>query len=97
MIKWLMVAVFLVISVVLLSGHGAWLIAGYNTAGKEQKAAYDEKKLCRATGVMTLIITVETAILCLSPGEVLAIPYLIALCITIALSMVYINLKCKRK
>lgn len=97
MIKWLLVALFFVVSVVLLSGHGAWLIAGYNTSSKEQKAVYDEKKLCRATGVMTLIITIETTILCLSPGEILAIPYLIALCITIALSMVYINLKCKRK
>lgn len=27
---------------------GAFLIAGYNTASAEEKAQYDEKKLCRA-------------------------------------------------
>ena len=32
------------------------MIAGYNTASPEEKAAYDEKALCRAVGVLVLVI-----------------------------------------
>lgn len=48
--------VFLVMGVFLLFGKGSWLIAGYNTATPEEKAKYDRKKLCRATGVLCEII-----------------------------------------
>ena len=40
--------IFLVLGTVLAFGKGAFLIAGYNTASAEEKAQYDEKKLCRA-------------------------------------------------
>ncbi len=51
------VAAFLVIiGIVLLTGHGSVLIAGYNTMKKEEKEKYDEKKLCRGTGILVLIV-----------------------------------------
>ncbi len=40
--------IFLVLGTVFAFGKGAFLIAGYNTASAEEKAKYDEKKLCRA-------------------------------------------------
>ena len=40
----------------LLSGRGSWLIAGYNTAPKEKKARYDEKKLCRVMGAGLAVV-----------------------------------------
>ena len=43
-------ALLIIPSVLLLFGRGAFLIAGYNTASPEKKAAYDEQKLCRVTG-----------------------------------------------
>ena len=43
-------ALLILPSILLLCGKGAFLIAGYNTASPEQKAAIDEKKLCRVTG-----------------------------------------------
>lgn len=49
-IIWVGFVIFLVISIVLLSGHGSWFISGYNTASKEEKSKYNEKKLCRTTG-----------------------------------------------
>lgn len=57
--EWLVWAIFVLlvtISAVLLSGHGANLIAGYNTSSKKEKAKYDEKKLCRVvgTGILTI-------------------------------------------
>ena len=49
-IIWIVFAFFAVISMVLLSGHGANMIAGYNTSTKEEKSRIDEKKLCRVIG-----------------------------------------------
>ena len=44
-IVWIVFAIFAVLSITLLSGHGSWFISGYNTATKEEKEKYDEKKL----------------------------------------------------
>lgn len=49
-IVWVVFVILVTISAVLLSGHGANLIAGYNTAPKEVKEKYDEKKLGRVIG-----------------------------------------------
>lgn len=54
---WILIVLLLIIDITLLSGHGSWLISGYNTASKEEKAQYDEKKLCRVTGGGMLAIT----------------------------------------
>lgn len=54
---WVVFSIFAVISIVLLSGHGSNLIAGYNTASKEEKSKYDNKKLCRITGAGMSVIT----------------------------------------
>lgn len=51
-------AVFAILSIILILGHGGVLIAGYNTASKEEKAKYDEKKLCRTVGIGMAIISV---------------------------------------
>lgn len=56
-IIWVVFAFFFVISVMLLSGHGSWFISGYNTASKEEKEKYNEKKLCRTMGIGMSVIT----------------------------------------
>ena len=50
-IVWIVFVIFAVFSIILLSGHGSWFISGYNTASKEEKEKYDEKKLCRTIGM----------------------------------------------
>ena len=40
---WVVFVLFLAMSVTLLTGHGSWLISGYNTASKKEKAKYNEK------------------------------------------------------
>jgi len=47
-----------VLSIILISGHGSWFISGYNTATKEEKAKYDEKKLCRTMGIGMSVIAI---------------------------------------
>lgn len=56
-VMWGIAILFLVLSLVLLSGHGGFLISGYNTSSPVKKAQYDEKKLCRVTGAGMLFIT----------------------------------------
>ncbi len=63
--KWILFVIMAVISVILISGHGSWLIAGYNTASKDEKVKYDAKKLCRTTGIGMGAITVLILIMCL--------------------------------
>ena len=55
---YLVAAVFAGIAVLLLSGRGAWLIAGYNTSSPEEKQKYDEKRLCRFMGSGAAVIAV---------------------------------------
>ena len=56
-IIWIVGILFAIISAVLISGHGENLIAGYNTAGREEKNKYDTKKLCRVVGTGIALIT----------------------------------------
>ena len=51
MIVWIVFGIFAVISIILFSGHGSWFISGYNTASKEERKKYDEKKLCWTMGI----------------------------------------------
>lgn len=48
------IALFIVLGIVFLSGRGADLIAGYNTMAEEEKAKYDERALCRFMGKLML-------------------------------------------
>ena len=55
------ISVLLVLAIfglVFRAGKGAFLIAGYNTAPKEEKERMDEKKLCKAVGNLFLILAV---------------------------------------
>lgn len=56
---WLLIALFGVMSALFLMGKGSFLIAGYNTSSPQQKAMYDEKKLCRVMGVGMSVITLS--------------------------------------
>jgi len=60
-----MVVLFAVLAAVFFAGRGSFLIAGYNTADKAEKAKYDEKKLNRVMGAGMSIIA-----LLLIPGAV---------------------------
>ena len=57
-IVWIGFIIFAVLSIVLISGHGSWLISGYNMASKEEKAKYNEKKLCRIMGIGMSVIAI---------------------------------------
>ena len=93
----IMAVVFLFLSITFLIGKGSWLIAGYNTSSKEEKEKYDEKKLCRAMGIMCAVLAVLTGLLALLDKESLAMIYFIMLCIIVIITLVFVNTKCKKQ
>ena len=67
------IAILLLLGILFSKGKGAFLIAGYNTAGLEEKKKYDEKALCRFVGkLMTALagccagIALGTALDCMA-------------------------------
>ena len=56
-IVWIIFIIFAVLSIALLLRHASWFISGYNTASKEEKEKYNEKKLCRTMGIGMSVIT----------------------------------------
>lgn len=58
MLFFLLSIVFAVLSILLFSGRGSSLIAGYNTMPEDQKAQYNELRLCRFMGVINSGFTI---------------------------------------
>ena len=52
----IMCVIFAALIAVLLTGHGSFLIAGYNTATPKEREKYDQKKLCRVIGAGIAVV-----------------------------------------
>ena len=99
-ILWTMVIIFAILGIVLLTGHGAGLIAGYNTASQAEKDRYDEKKLCRVIGSGILFIAVLMAAMAVWINVLPAYFYWIFTGLVVAASIVMVvlaNTICKKK
>ncbi len=86
------------LAIALLCGHGADLIAGYNTAKPAEKAKWNKKALCRGVGVLLLAMLVCIELFCL--GGVFGVTPLMwiggaLLVVVTALGLIWIN-KSKR-
>lgn len=98
-IFWTLTAIFGIWSLVLLSGHGAASIAGYNTMTEDKKKTIDEKKLCFVMGICMSVCALTmlyTAIL--GPNITITTTIIASSIITIDLVVtIYIaNTKCKK-
>ena len=97
----LLVAVFMaIISIVFLTGNGADLIAGYNTADSSEKSKYDEKKMCRVMGTGMSVITVLLFVMAIWSAVLPASFAYIFICVVIAdcvVMIVLLNTICKKK
>ncbi|OZS76699.1 hypothetical protein CF394_15320 [Tetzosporium hominis] len=65
-INLLLVIPFLVMAYFLSQGKGAFLIAGYNTMSKKEKAKYDELALCKFMSKVLYGISFSMVLLSLS-------------------------------
>lgn len=91
-ITYIVAGLMFVLSLILLSGRGSWLIAGYNTMSKEQQNKYDSKKLSRATGIMSIITSI--ALLALAFSLINATVFLIIIFISVTVTIIYTNKFC---
>jgi len=48
----------LLIAIPLLMGKGGFLVAGFNMMSKNEKAKFDEKRVCRSAGVLVLFTVI---------------------------------------
>ena len=60
--EWIVIVSGILLSVILILGHGKWFIAGYNTSSEEERKKYNSKKLCRTVGGGMAVIIVLTTI-----------------------------------
>lgn len=98
-IAWAVFALLAIISIVLLSGHGANLIAGYNTASEEEKSKYDTKKLCRVMGGGMAVIAILIFIMVIGESVLPAAFAYVFLAITIVdcvILIILVNTICKK-
>lgn len=97
---YVMIVVLAVAAVFLWNGKGSWLIAGYNTMGKESKAKYDHKKLCRV--VSGCIAAVDLLLIVSSiMGETTADKYenvfTVIIFIIVVITVILSNTICRKK
>lgn len=96
---WIVAAVLAVTSVILLTGHGSGLIAGYNTASAEDKSKYDPKKLCRVAGgglaVVTALMAVMAAFIDVLPKNFTFI-FLAVTLADVTVMIILLNTVCKK-
>lgn len=98
-ILWSLTAILGIWSLILLSGHGAISIAGYNTMTEDEKKTIDEKKLCFVMGVCLSVCALTMLYMAvLNPNITITTTIIASSIITIDLAItIYIaNTKCKK-
>ena len=98
-ILWTLTAILAIWSLVLLSGHGAISIAGYNTMTEDEKKTIDEKKLCFVMGIsMSVCALTMLYMAVLSPNITITTTIIASSIITIDMIVtIYMaNTKCEK-
>lgn len=98
-IFWTLTAILGIWSLVLLSGHGAASIAGYNTMTEDEKKTIDEKKLCFVMGISMLISTLVLFFMAILSPNITNTTAIIAgsiIAIDAAVTVYIANTKCKK-
>lgn len=99
-VMWMVLIIFVIITIILLSGHGANLVAGYNTTSEEEKQKYNAKKLSRVVGAGFCVITAMIFIMTLGEAILpawIAYVFLIIVIIDCIAMIVLASTTCKNK
>jgi len=91
----LVIFVFFILSLYLLSGRGAFLIAGHNMLPKEDRMKIDEPALCRAMGKLMLAVTIS--LLFYIPGAIFNSNFFfiigtVCMILSIIIGLIYMNI-----
>lgn len=97
---WIVVAIFVVCDILLLTGHGSMLIAGYNSKSDAEKAQYNARKLGFVVGGGMSVITVMMIIMAIFQNVLpnfVSYIFLAVTAVDIAAILILENTICKRK
>ena len=86
---------FLIIGIVLMTGHGIGMIAGVNTMTESEKKEYDLKKVGRAVGLFMLYCSLMP-LLTLDFNAGLFMVYIIVFLLILIWLLWYINMRCRK-
>lgn len=86
---------FLIIGIVLMTGHGIGMIAGVNTMTESEKKEYDLKKVGRAVGLFMLYCSLMP-LLTLDFNAGLFMVYIIVFLLILIWLLWYINVHCRK-
>ncbi|MBQ9065633.1 MAG: DUF3784 domain-containing protein [Blautia sp.] len=90
---YIITAVSLVCSILLLTGHGSFLL---QQGGADRgKKLHDEKKLSKACGIALLITGIASLIDCFTTAMPLKIAYIVVIFVVFAVLFWYIAKKCR--
>lgn len=90
----LVIGLFIAFGIVLINGKGAYLIAGYNTMSREEKAKYDTVALCKFMGKMMFALSISMVFWAVSEAyEITRLFYfgLVLFIATVIFMLIYIN------
>ena len=98
-ILWSLTAILGIWSLVLLSGHGAISIAGYNTMTEDEKKTIDEKKLCFVLGICMFVCALTMLYMAVLSPNITNTTAIIAcsiITIDLVVSIYIANTKCNK-
>ena len=98
-IFWTLTAILGIWSLVLLSGHGAASIAGYNTMTEDEKKTIDEKKLCFVLGICMFVCALTMLYMAVLSPNITNTTAIIAcsiITIDLVVSIYIANTKCNK-
>ena len=97
MIYYTMIALIWILAIILLSGKGSFLIAGFNTAPKKVRKQYDKKKLSRGYGVGVGVIAVFITLSGILESDTILHLMPLVIILSVVLTTLYGTILCRKK
>ena len=97
LIVYILVAFLAILGIIILSGKGDNLIAGYNMASKEEKEKYDVKRLRLIFGLLFLLLAPSCFLLTIKDIQGGQISFYVIVLVLIIVSLVLANTWAKKK
>lgn len=97
MIYYIMIALIWILTIILLSGKGSFLVAGFNTAPKKVRKQYDKKKLSRGYGVGVGVIAVFITLSGILESDTILHLMPLVIILSVVFTTLYGTILCRKK
>lgn len=97
MIYYTLIALIWILTILLLSGRGSFLIAGFNTAPEKVREQYDKKKLSRGYGVGVGVIALFITLNGILESKTLSYLMPLVMILSVVLTTLYGTILCRKK